>query len=185
MSLFSQDDIYFILKLLDESEFDELHVEFGDFKLLAKKQKKGEQERAISKNKEEFSPPIESIKSEIKKEKIAAQEPIESKLEPESTGKFSSSILIDNELIPIRAPMLGTFYRTPKPGAPPFVEIGSYVTEEDPVCVIEVMKCFNTVRAGVQGEIVQICAEHGQMVEFQQPLFLVKKKSDKKNSTKI
>jgi biotin carboxyl carrier protein len=49
------------------------------------------------------------------------------------------------------------------------------VTEEDPVCIIEVMKLFNTVKAGVRGRIVQICAEQGQMVEFRQTLFLIEK----------
>jgi biotin carboxyl carrier protein len=71
--------------------------------------------------------------------------------------------------------MLGTFYRTPKPGSPPFVEVGAEVREEDPVCIIEVMKLFNTVRAGVQGRIARICAEQGQLVEYQQDLFLVEK----------
>ena len=73
----------------------------------------------------------------------------------------------------IKAPMLGTFYRTPKPGAPPFVEVGVMVDEDDPVCIIEVMKLFNTVKAGVQGRIAKICAEQGQLVEYQQVLFLV------------
>jgi acetyl-CoA carboxylase biotin carboxyl carrier protein len=78
-------------------------------------------------------------------------------------------------LIPIKAPLLGTFYRTPKPGAPPYVEVGSLVNEDDPVCIIEVMKLFNTVKAGIRGRISQICAEQGQMVEYHQTLFLVEK----------
>ena len=78
--------------------------------------------------------------------------------------------------VAIKAPMLGTFYRTPKPGAPPFVEVGAMVAKDDPVCIIEVMKLFNTVKAGVQGKIARICAEQGQMVEYQQILFLVENK---------
>jgi biotin carboxyl carrier protein len=80
--------------------------------------------------------------------------------------------------------MLGTFYRTPKPGAPPYVEVGSVVNEDDPVGIIEVMKLFNTVKAGVRGQIVQVCAEQGQMVEFQQTLFLVEEISDEKDLPK-
>jgi acetyl-CoA carboxylase biotin carboxyl carrier protein len=80
-------------------------------------------------------------------------------------------------LVAIKAPMLGTFYRTPKPGAPPFVEVGAMVDKDDPVCIIEVMKLFNTVKAGVQGRIAQICAEQGQLVEYQQVLFLIENKS--------
>jgi acetyl-CoA carboxylase biotin carboxyl carrier protein len=87
-------------------------------------------------------------------------------------------------LNPIKAPMLGTFYRTPKPGAPPYVEVGSVVKEDDPVGIIEVMKLFTTVKAGVRGRIVQVFAEQGQMVEFQQTLFLVEEISAGKDLPK-
>ena len=76
--------------------------------------------------------------------------------------------------------MLGTFYSAPKPGAPPFVEIGQLVREDDTVCIIEVMKLFNTVKAGLQGRIIKILAENAQMVEYQQTLFLVEEVSDGK-----
>jgi acetyl-CoA carboxylase biotin carboxyl carrier protein len=79
----------------------------------------------------------------------------------------------------IQAPVLGTFYRSPKPGAPPFVEVGQRVTEDDVLCIIEVMKLFNTVKAGVRGRIAKILAENGQMVEFQQPLFLIQPDPEK------
>ena len=76
-------------------------------------------------------------------------------------------------LIPIKSPVLGIFYRSPKPRAPPFVEVGQYVKEDDTVCLIEVMKLFNAVKAGVRGRIARICAENTEMVEYQQRLFLV------------
>jgi acetyl-CoA carboxylase biotin carboxyl carrier protein len=79
----------------------------------------------------------------------------------------------EDGLIPINSPLLGIFYRAPKPGAPPFVEIGSYVTEDDTVCLVEVMKLFNTVKAGVKGRIAKICIENNQVVEYNQTLFLV------------
>jgi biotin carboxyl carrier protein len=69
--------------------------------------------------------------------------------------------------------MLGTFYRAPKPGAPPFVDVGQDITADDTVCIIEVMKLFNAVKAGVSGRIAKICAKDGEMVEYQQTLFLV------------
>ena len=81
-------------------------------------------------------------------------------------------------LIPIQSPMLGTFYRAPKPGAPPFVEVGQRVSEEDTLCIIEVMKLFSTIKAGVKGRIVRICAEDGQLVEFKQTLFWVEPVAD-------
>jgi acetyl-CoA carboxylase biotin carboxyl carrier protein len=76
-------------------------------------------------------------------------------------------------LLAIRAPMLGRFHRAPSPSEPPFVEVGAWVEPVDPVCMIEVMKLFNTVNAGVSGTIAKISAENATMVEYDQVLFLV------------
>ena len=76
-------------------------------------------------------------------------------------------------LVPITAPNLGTFYRAPKPGTPPYVEGGQSVSETTEVCLIEVMKLFTPVRAGLSGRIAKACVEDGEMVEFGAPLFLV------------
>ena len=76
-------------------------------------------------------------------------------------------------LVPITAPNLGTFYRAPKPGTPPYVEVGQSVSETTEVCLIEVMKLFTPVRAGLSGRIAKACVEDGEMVEFGAPLFLV------------
>src|SRR5688572_17624386 len=65
----------------------------------------------------------------------------------------------------IRAPMVGTFYRAPEPGAAPFVEVGSKVKRDSVVCIIEVMKLMNSVTAGVEGEVLGIYAENAQAVE--------------------
>lgn len=76
----------------------------------------------------------------------------------------------------ILAPTLGVFYRAPEPGAAPFVDIGDEVEPEQPVGLIEVMKLFSTVQAGVRGRIVEILIENGQMVEYNQPIFRVESK---------
>ena len=70
--------------------------------------------------------------------------------------------------------MPGTFYAAPKPGEKPFVSVGSVVDEETDVCVIEAMKTFNNVKAGVRGKIAKVLVQNGQTVQFDQPLFLVK-----------
>jgi acetyl-CoA carboxylase biotin carboxyl carrier protein len=75
---------------------------------------------------------------------------------------------------PIPAPMLGTFYRAPAPGATPFVDIGSKVDEDTVVCLIEVMKMMNAVPAGVAGTVVEVCAANAELVEAGDPLFLVR-----------
>ena len=81
-------------------------------------------------------------------------------------------------LVPISAPNLGTFYRAPKPGTPPYVEVGQSVSETTEVCLIEVMKLFTPVRAGVSGRIAAACVEDGEMVEFGAPLFLVEPEAE-------
>ena len=77
----------------------------------------------------------------------------------------SGSDNIDPSWVPITAPNLGTFYRSPKPGAPPFVEVGSVVQEETEVCLLEVMKLFTSVKAGQSGKVVRICAADSELVE--------------------
>ena len=76
--------------------------------------------------------------------------------------------------MPITAPLLGTFYVAPEPGAPPFVQVGTAITEDTTVGLIEVMKVFNSVRANVKGTVTQVVAQNGQFVEYGQTLFLVK-----------
>ena len=75
--------------------------------------------------------------------------------------------------VAIRAPMIGTFYRAASPGDKPFVEVGQKVNADDNVAVIEVMKLFNTIRAGVDGVVVRIEAENASLVEFNQILIVV------------
>ncbi|HEV2359691.1 MAG TPA: acetyl-CoA carboxylase biotin carboxyl carrier protein [bacterium] len=75
--------------------------------------------------------------------------------------------------VPIVAPMVGTFYRAPKPDAPPFVNEGETVQRGQTVCVLEAMKMFNEIPSEVAGRIVRVLAENGAPVEYGQPLFLV------------
>lgn len=75
--------------------------------------------------------------------------------------------------VAVMAPNLGTFYRAPKPGAAPYVEVGQKVGADTEVCLIEVMKLFTAVRAGTPGVIRQICVADGQMVEYGQMLLYI------------
>lgn len=74
----------------------------------------------------------------------------------------------------IVSPMVGTFYRAPSPEASAFVNVGDKVSDKTVVCILEAMKLMNPLEAEVKGEIVEILVENGQLVEFGQPLFLVK-----------
>jgi len=75
---------------------------------------------------------------------------------------------------PVPAPLLGIFYRAPRPGEPPFVEVGARVEADTIVGIIEVMKLMNTVRAGVRGTVAAIPAVNGELVEFGEALLFVK-----------
>jgi acetyl-CoA carboxylase biotin carboxyl carrier protein len=78
------------------------------------------------------------------------------------------------KLLEIKSPMVGTFYTAPSPDAKAFVTVGSSVSEDTDVCVIEAMKVFNNVKAECKGTIAKILVSNGQAVEFNQVLFLVK-----------
>lgn len=75
--------------------------------------------------------------------------------------------------ITIKAPMVGTFYKSPSPEADPYVKVGDKVSSSSVVCILEAMKLFNEIQAETSGEIVEILVEDGDMVEYDQPLFRV------------
>lgn len=77
-------------------------------------------------------------------------------------------------LLEVRAPMLGRFFRASSPSEPPYVHVGSKIGPDDTVCMIEVMKLFNTVKAGVSGTVVEVLAENGAMIEYDAVLFRVR-----------
>ncbi|HMK65564.1 MAG TPA: acetyl-CoA carboxylase biotin carboxyl carrier protein [Thermodesulfobacteriota bacterium] len=157
-----QDDVIRIIKILDESDFDELHLEMGDLKLDIAKSGTG----AIASTRMATAPaPVVTRPAEAAPEAA----PVPAVAPP----KAPVQSVAEEGMVPIKSPLLGTFYRSPKPGAPPFVEVGSLVKPNDSVCLIEVMKTFTTLKAGMAGRIVKICAENAQMVEHQETLFLV------------
>ena len=91
-----------------------------------------------------------------------------------ASGAAATTADEDAGLVPIKSPMVGTFYAASSPDAKPFVSAGSRVDEETDVCVIEAMKVFNNIKAETTGTIAKILVANGQTVEFGQILFLVK-----------
>ncbi len=79
----------------------------------------------------------------------------------------------DDNLVEIKAPLVGTFYATPSPNADPFVEAGSRVDPDTVVCIVEAMKVMNEIKSEVKGTIKKVLVDNGQAVEYGQPLFLV------------
>ena len=147
----SDDDVREILRLIDESKLDELRIETPEFKLHVRRGAAAPAE----------DPP----------DPDPEPEPAE-RAAPERAAAAAAAVESDGART-IEAPMLGTFYRAPAPGATPFVDVGTTVDPGTVVCLIEVMKMMNSIQAGVAGTIVDICAENAQLVEFGDPLFRV------------
>ena len=145
-------EIEALVRMFVRSDWSELRLEIDDLKLV------------LSKDAD-----AAALGSEAKVAAApATQDPPTPKPEPEAM----------DGLVAITAPNLGTFYRAPKPGTSPYVEVGQRIDEATEVCLIEVMKLFTPVRAGVNGRIARACVEDGEMVEFGAPLFLVEPEAD-------
>lgn len=151
----TSEDVERILRIIDESGYDEIRVEHGDLKVHMRRRDVG-----MVADPPEVSPLPEPRQAGEAAGAAAAPPPAAAGQIPEG-------------LIAVRAPMLGTFYRAPAPGAPPFAEEGAMVTADSPVCLIEVMKLFNTLKAAVAGRVVRFLVENGTMVEYDQPLILI------------
>jgi acetyl-CoA carboxylase biotin carboxyl carrier protein len=151
----SEDDVLHILKLIDESHFDYFQLEVGDLKITVSK---GEPIPIAA-------APASAAATTPRPAPAAAPAP-----KPEAP----KAAPIPPGMAPITAPLLGTFYVAPEPGAPPFVKVGETITEDTTVGLIEVMKVFNSVRSGVKGVVTELVVQNGQFVEHGQTLFLVK-----------
>jgi len=162
----SYEDVEKILKIIDGSSLEELHLELGDLKLVVRK-------RAARGDAAESGPPAAAGRG-------APPDAGEVATAREAAGPQGTPAAPPSEIrvprtagVEVKAPMVGTFYRAPVPGAPPFVEVGSVVTEDDAVGIIEVMKLMSSIRAGCRGRVVEICAENSAMVEFGQTLMVI------------
>jgi acetyl-CoA carboxylase biotin carboxyl carrier protein len=134
---------------------EELRLEIGDLKLVVRK-------RGARAEVTETSAPPPAAPS---------REPVATAPAPSAPARQRRAAEGEFEL---KAPMVGTFYRAPRPGAPPFVEVGGEVGPDDVVCIIEVMKLMNSITLGCRGRIVDILAENAQLVEFGQPIMIIR-----------
>jgi acetyl-CoA carboxylase biotin carboxyl carrier protein len=169
----TEQEILQILRLVDQSDFGELHLETGGLKLVVRK--KG---YAASSGEPEALPARPAVADAQPEAPLIRAASVRSgSRPPEKAGAGPGSN------IPIPSPLLGTFYPRPSPDAAPYVEIGSFVQEEDTVCIIEVMKVFTAVKAGVRGYVTEILAENGALVEYGQPLFFVRPEAESRMKT--
>ena len=85
----------------------------------------------------------------------------------------SPDVPVEENLISIKSPMVGTFYRAPAPDVPSYVEVGDEINEDTVLCIVEAMKLMNEIKAEMKGKVAQILIENGQHVEYGQPLFII------------
>jgi acetyl-CoA carboxylase biotin carboxyl carrier protein len=152
-SPFTNEDVEQILRLVDRMDDVEVTLESGDLRLHVRK---GAVSAPLAPQARLDAAPAAAVPAAAPATRKAA------------------AFAVPEGAVAIRAPMLGTFYRAPAPTAPPYVEAGTRVAAGDPLCVIEVMKLFNTVNAQAGGTILEVVAENGAMVEYGQVLFLVR-----------
>lgn len=159
-----------IIKLIDQSSIEKFTFESEGTKIVLKKGNGGKSVQA---------PLVESApvsQQEIPVNEIAQPQttsiPQQHETSTNTTAEPSNEA--DASLHPITSPMVGTFYASSSPEADAYVQPGDKVKTESIVCIVEAMKLFNEIEAEVSGEIVEILVKDGQLVEFGQPLFLVK-----------
>ncbi|PLT29152.1 acetyl-CoA carboxylase biotin carboxyl carrier protein [Peribacillus deserti] len=152
-----------LIKLVDQSTLDEFEYEMNGTKIVMKKnslQPGGYTVQQVIPQ----EAPGEAVQAAPVPQPAPAAKPAEEK-ETEAAG--------DN-LHKITSPMVGTFYQSPSPEVDAYVKTGSKVSKNSVVCIVEAMKLFNEIEAEVDGEIVEVLVKNGQLVEYGQPLFLVK-----------
>jgi acetyl-CoA carboxylase biotin carboxyl carrier protein len=157
-----------IIKLVDNSSVDEFSYEHEGSKIELKKNTGSAQGAGIVQA--EVSQPaqqaVQQAPAPVQTE-AAAPAPAEEK-------KSEAANADDANLHKITSPMVGTFYASSSPDSDAYVKVGSKVDDSSVVCIVEAMKLFNEIEAEVKGEIVEILVKDGQLVEYGQPLFLVK-----------
>lgn len=154
-----------LIKLVDQSSISDFDYEFEGLKVSIKK-------GTLT------GPTVQTIHvpehTEAQEVKAAPPASIPAAV---ATPPQQAEVAKENEtagLHKIVSPMVGTFYKAPSPDSSPYVKVGDKVKEDSVVCIVEAMKLMNEIEAEVRGEIVEILVENGQLVEYGQPLFLVK-----------
>jgi acetyl-CoA carboxylase biotin carboxyl carrier protein len=159
-----------IIKLIDHSSIDEFSYEAEGTKVKLKKNSvNGSTEQVASQAKLAVAVATAPVVAETTKAPA-----VPTTNEPVVHSELNESAINDESLHKIQSPMVGTFYASSSPDAPAFVQVGDKVNEDGIVCIVEAMKLFNEIEAEVSGEIVEILVKDGQLVEYGQPLFLVK-----------
>ncbi len=157
-----------LIKLVDQSSIQEFDMEHEGSKITIKKQGKEQIVNSISiPQQAPVAAPVVAAAPKVEAE-VKASVPVATE------APVKEEKVIDKNLHQIKSPMVGTFYSAPSPDSPAYVKVGDKIDEKSIVCIVEAMKLFNEIEAEVKGEIVEVLVENAQLVEYGQPLFLVK-----------
>ena len=160
-----------LIKLVGQSNIDEFIYEHDGSKIKMKKNVAGEVRTVQSIGQPEKQVVVEDAPKAV--QPVVQETTAAVALEVVNESKPTETVDTSN-LQKITSPMVGTFYESPSPDKDIYVKVGSKVTEDSIVCIVEAMKLFNEIEAEVNGEIVEVLVKNGQLVEYGQPLFLVK-----------
>ena len=169
--MFKINEIRELIRLLDETSITEFNYEHQGAKLLIKKE---EATAAAVQLVQAPAPVVQAAPAVVAPAPVAAPTPAPAAEAPAAPAPAAAPKAVDANLHKIVSPMVGTFYSSPAPDAAAYVAAGAKVTEKSIVCIVEAMKLMNEIEADVKGEIVEVLVENGQLVEYGQPLFLVK-----------
>ena len=160
-----------LIESLDSSTFDYMQLQVGDLKVTIGKGAAPTSAHAVALPAlpAVAAPAAPPAYAPLPSPPGAPPPPVQTKL----PGKRAAGAA-PADTIEIKAQIMGMFYPQPEPGSPPFVSIGTEVKADTTVCLIEVMKTFNAMTAGVKGVITEICAENAQLVEYGQVLFRIR-----------
>lgn len=165
----NQKEIQELIKFVSKSGVTEVEVEKKDFKIIIKAENKNpskEEEKVVYI--QQAAPQVQQSLPQAAPEttqKVAAPEAVATPAAPTVEEK--------SNYITVKSPMIGTFYRSPSPDKPVFVEVGDTIKVGEPVCIIEAMKLFNEIESEISGKIVKVLVDDATPVEYDQPLFLV------------
>ncbi len=149
-----------LIKMINKSNISELHIEEGEFKITIKQAQSAPETQVVTLQ----AAPVQQIPAMMPQAVPQASIPAQ----PEQQAAPAA----DN-LITIKSPMIGTFYRSPSPDKPSFVNVGDEIKTGQVICIVEAMKLFNEIESEVSGKIVKVLADDASPVEYDQPLFLV------------
>ena len=157
-------DIQQLIKYVSNSKVDMVELERENFKIKIKKNETKTEVISVA--------PQATIPQAIPQAPLAAPQPAAQQPEAPAAENPSDTSSASNN-VEVKSPMIGTFYRSPSPDKPAFVNVGDEIKAGQVICIVEAMKLFNEIESEVSGKVVKVLVDDASPVEYDQPLFLV------------